>query len=302
MNHVPPHFAQTIIELGGDTGLAWLERLPELIAECERRWSLQVLPPVANLSYNYVAPAVQAGATPVMLKLGLPNPELLTEIEALRLYQGQGMARLLAADPEQGILLLEQLKPGTPLSQLGDDEQATSIAAGVMRQLWRPLPPGHPFPTLARWTAGIQRLRIYYDGGVGPFPAHLVEMAESLRRELLTSAGDMVLLHGDLHHDNILAATRQPWLAIDPKGVAGEPAYETSVLLYNSLPDPLQASGLEHLLARRVDQLAEEVELDRQRIVGWGVVQAVLSAWWGIEDHGRVWDETLICAEYLARL
>jgi len=108
-----------------------------------------------------------------------------------------------------------------------------------------------------------------------------------------------VLLHGDLHHENILAATRQPWLAIDPKGIVGEPAYEVGALLRNRLD---AAPDLRPLQARRLDQLAEALQLDRQRLLSWSVAQAVLSAWWSYEDHGRGWEPMIAYAEVLAGL
>lgn len=301
-NALPSDFAHTMVELHGTAGLKWLRQLAATIAACEERWSLAVMRPFEPLSYNYVAPAIRADGTQVVLKVGVPNRELLTEIEALRLYNGRGSVRLLDADPEEGILLLERLQPGTPLSSLADDEAATSIAAGVMRQLWRPVPADHPFPAVARWAAGLQRLRTHFGGGTGPFPTRLVEMAESLFGELLSSMEEPVLLHGDLHHDNILAATRQPWLALDPKGVVGEPAYEVGALLRNQLPWLLDEPWLVRVTARRVDQLVAELGFDRERIIGWGLAQAVLSAWWSFEDHGHGWEPAIACAEILAEL
>ena len=95
---IPDDFARTMVELHGETGVEWLNRLPSLIADCARRWSLTVLPPFEPLSYNYVAPAIRADGTDVVLKMGVPNPELLTEIKALRLYDGRGIVQLLDAD------------------------------------------------------------------------------------------------------------------------------------------------------------------------------------------------------------
>ena len=299
---LPDKFARTMTELHGEAGAEWLDNLPSLVADFAGRWSLNVLPPFEPLSYNYVAPALRADGTDVVLKVGVPNPELLTEIEALRLYAGRGIVQILEADPDRGALLLERLKPGTPLSTLADDERATSIAAQVMRQLWRPVPAEHPFPSLAKWTAGMQRLRDHFEGGTGPFPTPLVEMAETLFAELIDSMAQPVLLHGDLHHDNILSAQRQPWLALDPKGIVGEPAYEVGALLHNPRPQLLAAPHPGRVLARRVDQLAAELEFDRSRIVGWGLAQAVLSAWWSFEDHGHGWEWAIACAKLLARL
>ena len=301
-NEVSDGLARTILELYGERGAEWLERLPATIAECERRWSLKVLPPFQPLSYNYVAPAVRADGAEVVLKLGVPNPELRTEIEALRLYEGRGIVRLLNADAEKGILLLERLRQGVPLSSLEDDEQATTIAAQVMRQLWRPAPPDHPFPTVAKWGLGFRRLRAEFNGGTGPFPRALVVAAETLFTELLASSAEPVLLHGDLHHENILSAERQPWLALDPKGVVGEPAYETGALLRNPFPHLLAWPNVHRILARRVDQLTEELRFDRERLVAWGLAQAVLSAWWDYEDHGHGWEQGIACAELMAAL
>jgi streptomycin 6-kinase len=286
----------------GREGDAWLKELPALIESCERRWSLDVGAPFSDLSYNYVAPAVGAEGTEVVLKLGVLDREHLTEIEALRLFDGRGIVRLLDADGEQGILLLERLRPGTPLAMLGDDEEATTIAAEVMQQLWRPAPAEHAFPTVADWAAGLDRLRARIDGGVGPFPAGLVETAESLFTELIDSMGEAALLHGDLHHHNILAAERQPWLALDPKGVVGEPAYEVGALLRNPMPELLQMPRPELILARRLDILAERLGFERERLVAWGMAQAVLAAWWSFEDHGHGWEQWIACARRLATL
>lgn len=290
--NVSGQLARTIVALYGDAGTAWLAGLPALLDECARRWSLTLLPPFANLSYNYVAPAVAADGSAVVLKLGVPNRELLTEAEALRIYAGRGSIRLLGGDPEAGILLLERVRPGATLAdtieQGRGDDAATAAAAEVMRQLWRPVPPDHAFPTVAGWALALGRLRAAQGGGSGPLPERLLALAESLFAELLGSSAAPVVLHGDLHHWNILAAERQPWLAIDPKGVVGEPAYEVGALLRNPMPAMMAWPDLPRLLARRVDVLAETLGFDRERILAWGAAQAVLSACWNVEDGDDV--------------
>jgi len=125
---------------------------------------------------------------------------------------------------------------------------------------------------------------------------------ERLVAELTASAPAPLLLHGDLHHDNILAAERQPWLAIDPKGLIGDPAYETGALLYNPHPLLLDAPDPGRILARRVDQLAEELSLDRARVRGWGLVRAVLSAWWSVGSSDQFREAVMTCAELLAEI
>lgn len=207
------------------------------------------------------------------------------------------------ADPEKGILLLEQLRPGTPLSHLKNDRQATSITVNVMRQLWRSVPKEHSFPTTAKWASGLQRLRAHFNGGTGPFPPDLIETAEALFTDLHDSMAAPVLLHGDLHYLNILSdsstSRRHPWLAIDPKGVVGEPAYEVGALLRNPWPHLLEQPDPAQILSRRIDQLAEELGFDRQRLLMWGTSQAVLSAWWSYEDHGHGWEYGIEVARIL---
>jgi streptomycin 6-kinase len=302
MLFIPKDLARRVVEVHGREGEAWLRDLPALIRASEERWSLAIGPPFDGLSYNYVAPAVRVDGVEVVLKLGVPYRELLTEIEALRLFGGRGVVRLLDADGERGILLLERLRPGTPLAGLDDDERATTIAAEVMQQLWRPVPDEHEFPTVADWASGLDRLRTRFEGGVGPFPARLVETAESLFAELVDSMGEAALLHGDLHHHNILASGRQPWLALDPKGVVGEPAYEVGALLRNPMPEILHTPRLGRILASRLDILTERLGFERQRLASWGVAQAVLSAWWSFEDRERDWEQWIAYAECVAAL
>jgi streptomycin 6-kinase len=198
-------------------------------------------------------------------------------------------------------MLLERLQPGGPPAEVGDDEEATLAAAGVMKKLWRPAPPDHGFPTVSDWARGFGRLRRRYGGGTGPMPGKLVSVAEALFAELLASEGGPLLLHGDLHQENILSAGREPWLAIDPKGVVGEAAYDTAALLHNPVV-ALDAPDPRRLLERRLDVLSGELGLDRARVRAWGLAQAVLAAYWGLEDGGRVWEEALDFARLLAQI
>jgi streptomycin 6-kinase len=225
------------------------------------------------------------------------------DAEALALVAGHGMVTLLDLEMfETGpALLLERIEPGLPLTTIEDDTQAISIAASVMRRIWRPVPDGHHFPTIARWALGLEKYRARY-GSSGPIPARLFDRSVALYTELGATMSDEVLLHGDLHQDNILAATREPWLAIDPKALVGEPAYETGSLLRNTRQQLLGVPDAKPLLARRIAQLADELELDRERIRGWGEAQAVLSACWTLEGDGDAGRAAfpIGCAEALA--
>jgi len=295
------HFQRTITELHGADGVAWLARLPVLIERCATRWSVVVEPPFGPLSYNYVAPAVRADGARVVLKAGVPNREIETEVAALSHYDGRGCVRLLESDTDAGVFLLERAVPGETLLTVSDTE-ATEIAAGVMRKFWRSVPDEHPFPTAADWSRGFERLRREFDGGTGPFDSRLVERAETLFGELMASANEPVVLHGDLHHWNILAAEREPWLAIDPKGVIGEPAYEVGAFLRNPMENLMSGAGPRVTLERRVAIFEERLGLDRKRMLDWTFAQAVLSAWWFYEDHGRGWQPTMEFASVVETL
>ncbi len=296
---LPAPFVRTVRSTFGGDGARWLRRLPALLAEAERRWSLVLGPPFPGLSYNYAAPARRADGLAVVLKAGVPREELHTEIAALELFAGRGCVPLLAADGDEGLLLLARLEPGVMLSTVADDEAATRIGAAVARRLWRPAPDDHPFPAVADWAAGLARLRARYGGGTGPLPAALVDRAEGLFRELLAGGPAPRLLHGDLHHFNILSAG-ETWAAIDPKGLVGDPGYDLGAFLYNPLPGFAARPALARLLARRVAVLAEALGYEWRRLAAWGAAQAVLSAAWSVEDGTGDGTDTLPVAAVLA--
>lgn len=301
MFEIPEKFRRDRIAMNGEEGIAWVERLPDVLADCEQRWGITIGPPF-NLSFNYVAPAVQAEGTQVVVKVCSLTDEFPQQPEALRLVDGHGMVRLLECDMDEEIMLLERLLPGTMLLDLEDDEVSTSIAASVMQKIWRPVPENHSFKTIQQWGKGFERLRQTYDGGTGSFPKALVERAETLYRELSASMAEPVLLHGDLHHENILSAEREPWLAIDPKGVVGEAVYETGSWLRNPMPQLLDMPYPGRILARRIDQFSEQLGFERARIRDWALAQAMLSAWWSMEDSGELSVFAITCAELLAAI
>jgi len=281
-------------------GEEWLKSLPQLLQDFENRWKIALGPPF-ELSFNYVAPAVDVSGNSFVLKAGVPSPELTSEIQALRLYDGDGAVRLLDVDTEKGVLLMERLIPGRSLQTFSDavtDEDATRVAAQVMRRLWRPLPAGHSFSTVEQWASGLKRLRQRFAGETGPFPKRLVEMAERHFGELLSSSSSTVLLHGDLHHLNILKS-QDAWKAIDPKGVAGEPSYEICALMLNP---GSRHSNDGQIQRRRLEVLKEELGLDSHRMLGFAIAQSVLSAWWSFEDSATDWESAIACAQTLESL
>lgn len=295
--NLPGPFLRTIEQTFGQRGRDYLEVLPDLVNEAVRRWQLADVQPVSNLSYNYVAFADRLGEE-VVLKIGVPDRELVSEMTALCLFEGRGAVRLLESDEEHSMFLLERLKPGEMLTAVEDDHQATEIAADVMRLLWRTQISDPRLIQLSDWLKGYENLRTRFDGGTGPFSAHLVSRAESTARDLLTEPFVPTLIHGDLHHFNILSSGRG-WLAIDPKGVLGPAAYEVGPYLLN----PWVVTGLQADTAKtiqdRICAFSDRLGFERSRLRDWGFAFAVLSAWWNL-DSNQDWRVAMQCADILA--
>lgn len=298
---LPPEFLKTLRDVH-DNADVWLEGLPHLIATCETRWNLRVVGPAGRLSYALVLFAKRHDGTPVVLKLSPPSPEVSREAEALRRYGGDGICRLLGHDPDGEVLLLEKLSPGVSLWDLwtpARDDAHTRLAVQLMTRLWHPVshspvPPAHPFRTLASWAEAL-----FEQTPEGHLPYAQVGRAQSLFTELhVTDA--LVLLHADLHHGNILSAHREPYLAIDPKGVVGARGYEVGPYLLN--PDLDRHANLDVLCARRVAIFSEMLGMDEAVVAAWGFIHMLLSACWSLEDHGGGHETALRVAESLEPL
>ncbi len=318
--NLPPEFISNVKNVYLEDGRAFLDALPDSIAEASARWMLTNVEPSQNLSYNFVAFA-NRGDVQVVLKIGLPNRETKSEMAALRLFNGEGACRLLDYDEEKYWMLLERLNPGVMLSTLEDDEEATHIAAEVMQKVWRSLesdsllaysqeqvssrrhgdaPALQSFIRLSDWFDGLKRLRAMFDGGTGPLNENLVERVDQSVREFFAENHHPVLMHGDFHHFNILSSERG-WLIIDPKGVIGPACYEVGPLLMNPWGDLLSGKNYRQMTKRRIEILHERLGFERERIREWALAHAILSAWWSIEDNTG-WEYSLAFAEMIADL
>lgn len=285
MISLPTQFTQTIMGLHKEAGRLWLDSFHELIAECEARWLLKVLEPFP-LSYNFVAPVVLEDGRSAVLKLGVPGLDWQRELAAIRAFAGRGMVQLLDADEEKGIMLLERIMPGETLDKLSNEDERIQCLADVIKRMHTPVSRvgklASMFPTIADWAVGLEGIRSHFRGGTGPIPEQMVEQAMQWYKKLLSTQKEQCLLHGDLHHENILRAQREPWLAIDPKGLIGETEYEVIPFLLNHLPE----DGGEEVIKQRVDGLTNSLSLQKERVLAWAYCHSVLSAWWFIEDFG----------------
>jgi streptomycin 6-kinase len=271
---------------------AWLQSLPAQLERISSRWSLTLHPHFPEIAWNYVAPATRADGTRAVLKVSRHVDETRNEIAALRLWDGDGAARLLASDPAIGALLTERLEPGTMLVEVAeaDDDAATVIAAGILRRLWRPMTERDGLRPLASWTAAYDRNRHVLSQGADGFPAALFLRADAMLRDLLVSSETPTVLHGDLHHFNVLRAQRAEWLAIDPKGLAGDPCFDVCQFFRNPREVALSVNR------RRLDIFCAELDLDRERTKAWCFVHAMLDACWDFEE-GTPWQQAVAYAE-----
>lgn len=301
--NIPTEIAQGILAVHGDLAQRWLDELPLLVATLCERWEVQ-LGPERWGAISLVIPGIRHGV-PVALKLVPKHWLSRREIHALLFWNGRGTVEVLEHDEEASALLLERLIPGQELTKMfyeGVDIKATQIACDVIRNIPKELPTETgDWSTAEGRCSELQELRRRFEGTTGPFPTPIFERAERIFKELVDSQGSQILVHADLHHYNILSAQRSPWLGIDPHGLIAEPEYEVGAILRN--PDGLASHpDCATISRRRVDQMCELLGYDRERIIGWGMCQAVLAAWWSLEDYGENFENDLRIAEIFSEM
>lgn len=233
--------------------------------------------------------------TACVLKLAPPGAGWLgTEARALELQAGRGAVRLLDSTDEA--ILVERAAPGVPLGETFErsaDDRATEIIAGLMSSWSVPLSDDdvlEPVTELRRDLEGVSQWLASWPSLSDDGIVQLAEEAADLLDELSASAGCSVLLHGDLHHDNVLSAGERGYLAIDPHGRIGDPGFEVGQLLLNPLAfvAGLDDGELAAVTGRRLARVAAVTGADRERLAAWGFVKAVISEAWTMED-GETW-------------
>lgn len=286
-------FIQRIIALRGEKGCQWLDTIPQLVGLYEETWNIKCVSPFP-LSYNYVAPAETSDGKQVVLKISFPdNHEFIPEVEALKFYNGVGSIQILQEDRVNGVILLEKAEPGTRVKEVTPEDTQVSIIADVLKQLHKPIfTPHNIFPTILDWSKAFNRYRDNFSLATGPIPKWMFEQAEEIFTEYPKENKEQVLLHGDLHTDNVLLSQRG-WLIIDPKGVMGEREFELGACLRNPYYDYPKGSDYKKLEENKIVQFSEELGFDKKRILDWTFACAVISLLWSLEDENKV-DEIYI--------
>lgn len=290
---VPDALAASYNKHSGASGRAWIAALPGLVAEFLDRWVLRLDDFVGHGMASLVLSVIRADGTPAVLKLQPVSEENAVAPIGLRAWNGKGVVRLLDHNPDTGTMLLERLDATRPLSCVADDSAALQILAELLARLVAvPAPEGlrHLADIAAAMLEQVPRavpaLR-------DPAEQRLVRTCASAVAELIDEPGDR-LLHWDLHYDNILAGQREPWLAIDPEPLAGDPGFDLLPALDNRWEEVVASGDMVRAVLRRFDLLTEVLGLDRQRATGWTLGRVLQNALWDIADGETALDPAQI--------
>jgi streptomycin 6-kinase len=277
-------------------GKDWLDRLPEIVAGCVDQWSLELGEPI-SAHISLVVTATLADGAPAVLKVNFPEEESEHEADALAHWGGAGAVLLLEHDRDRRALLVERCEPGTELWEIADESEANSIAVSALLRLWRAPPRDGPYRRLedlaAHWA---EQLPTRWEHFGRPFERALLDACVSFLRELGPTQSELVVAHQDFHGGNLLRARREPWLAIDPKPVLAEREFDTASLLRDRRDELALDPHPSRRIRRRLDQLAAELDLDRERMRGWALAHALA---WGF-DGGKVDPSMVACARWFA--
>ncbi|MFG2988124.1 aminoglycoside phosphotransferase family protein [Streptomyces sp. NPDC048257] len=278
----PEAFARGTVEREGAAGAAWLAELPEIVEELLARWECVPDGEVTHGGVGIIVPVLRRATGSAVLKVSFPHPGNVHEPDAFEAWGGRGAVLLHERDDEHFAMLLERVRTAT-LEEVEDGDEVVAVAGRISRRLAVPAP------------AGLPRLRDQADAWEEQLGRDAVELTHAMPRSVVDAAVGTVrelgrtqpdvLIHGDLHARNILRADREPWLAVDPKGYVGDPAYDGGTLLKSRALSLFEAEDLEKAVHRTLDIFVEAAELDRERVRRWAQLHAVQASFWG-RRHG----------------
>ena len=267
-----------------------MKSIPDIVHQCAHRFDINVRAELVQTSSAALFRATRANAS-LVLKIGFNSQDALREFHALRAFSGVGAIPVADFDETLGALLLPMAEPGEPLSSCTNDERATQTCCTVFQRLHpAPYAAAHHESLLHHFGAMDQYQKVWAGGG--PVPRVWIDRAVDYLRALTASTMEPVLLHGDLHHDNILRH-EAGWVVIDPKGILGDRHFDVIQYLLNYCD---RGGTPETVLARRVTMMKEQLALDPKRLAMWGVAKGVLDACWALEE-GRDWQGGVRSAE-----
>ncbi|MET9962264.1 aminoglycoside phosphotransferase family protein [Streptomyces sp. NPDC006326] len=301
----PEAFSRSTIEREGEAGAAWLGELPGIVEELLGRWTCAPDGEVLHGGVGVIVPVRREGHGPAVLKVSFPHPGNVHEPDAFAAWGGRGAVRMHERDDACFAMLLERARTST-LAEVEDGDRVATVAGRISRRLAVPAPDGLPRlrDRAGAWEAELRKDARELTHTLSPY---VVDAALATVRELAGVQPD-TLVHGDLHAGNILRADREPWLAVDPKGYAGDPAYDGGTLLKSHALRFLAGGDPRTLVHRTLDVFAEAAGLDRERVGRWAQLHAVQTAFRGrrhgyrIARSGPQRDRFTAYADALARL
>ncbi|MFH8733875.1 aminoglycoside phosphotransferase family protein [Streptomyces sp. NPDC017964] len=275
MIDIPDGLVESQYTYAGDPGRAFIAGLPARVEEFVERWDLRVDGPAMHGMAALVLPVVRGDGTPAAVKFQILDEETEGEPVALRVWDGDGAVRLLDHDDATGTMLLERLDSGRMLDSVEDSRKAVLVIAELLARLT-----SGPAPE------GMRRLADIAEDMLAQVPSALAAVADPADRALLADCAAAVrevageagnrLLHWDLHFENVLAAAREPWLAIDPKPLAGDPGFD----LKPAIDNRFDADEV----VWRFDAMSGVLGLDRERARAWTLGRVLQDSLWEIAD------------------
>ncbi|GAA3046045.1 aminoglycoside phosphotransferase family protein [Streptomyces roseofulvus] len=281
----PEEFVRSTVEREGAAGATWISALPGIVGELTERWECAPDGAVMHGGVGVIVPVLRRGGESAVLKVSFPHPGNVHEPDAFMAWGGRGAVLLHERDEERFAMLLERAHP-TTLAEAEDGDEVVAVAGRLGRRLAVPAPAG--LPRLSeRADAWEEALRRDAEELSHALPRRVLDAARATVRELGRVQPE-TLVHGDLHARNILRAEREPWLAVDPKGLVGDPAYDGGTLLKSRALTLLDADDPGRAVHRLLDVFADAAELDRERVRRWAQFHAVQAAFWARRHGFRV--------------
>jgi streptomycin 6-kinase len=292
---VPEELVEYHLKWYGEAARPWLDAAPDLVVRCLERWDLRIDGPATNGSIGLIVPVVRDDGLRAVLKLVPSSARYeMDAAVALRAWDGNGAVRLLDKDQGTGSMLLERLDATFPLANVADDAEAFQILSELLARLTAvPAPPGlrrlsdvgaelldHLLSVLARPLSDSQR--------------SILPRCAAAMKEVLPDSGDR-LLHGDLRFLHVLApeseAPREPWLAIDPWPICGDPGFDILPSLHERWQHVVATGDACRAVRRRFDLMTERLSLDRYRAAAWTLGRVLESMFADIEHDMTLYSE-----------
>ncbi len=282
----PERFRRYATREFGKKGEAWLAELPSILKRCCDKWGLTLGRPPAEIKVNYIAYVALGHGAEAVLKVGVPHGDFSAEMEALAIYEGRGINRLIDCDKTLNAMLLERLRPGEMLYSVESVREQSEIAARILCDLHATPPPAHhTLPHFMDWMRGaFADARSCQDPARARGYIEQIPRVESMMGILTAPDEPQILLHGDLHHWNILSDADRGWLAIDPKGVIGASCLDVGRFINNAMGFGETAVEKRAILFETVAVFSTVLGESEERMFAGAFCDKIMGSSWGLKQ------------------